>query len=351
MPQFSEVVAFFTRRRGLAILALIVFLAIFVHIATLGGYSSLRKLVLPESNPTLPKTPNFDDGKFRWQDVPVHFPVESLISLPTARPEPIPRIQHQRISDDGEAKAIRLKRLAAVKQAFQHAWNGYKQNAWMADEVGPLSGDRHNFFGGWAASLVDALDALWIMEMKEEFAEAVKAIEQIDFTSSDEAVLNIFETTIRYMGGFLGAYDLSRGEYPILLTKAKELGEMLLVAFDTPNRMPVTRWHWKKARDGEKQEAGTNVLAAEIGSLTLEFTRLSQVTGDGRYFNAVQRIMDRFDEQQMTTKLPGMWPVVVNVKDLDIGNDTDYTLGAMADSLYEYLPKVSHCNSNLLTHH
>jgi mannosyl-oligosaccharide alpha-1,2-mannosidase len=277
--------------------------------------------------------------------------VDSLISLPTARPEPIPRIQHQRTSEDGEAKAIRLQRLATVKEAFQHAWNGYKQNAWMADEVGPLSGERHNFFGGWAASLVDALDTLWIMDMKEEFAEAVKAIEQIDFTSTEEAVLNIFETTIRYMGGFLGAYDLSGGEYPILLTKAKELGEMLLVAFDTPNRMPVTRWHWMKARNGEKQEAGTNALAAEIGSLTLEFTRLSQITGDGRYFDAVQRIMDQFDQQQMQTKLPGMWPVVVNAKDLDLRNDTDYTLGAMADSLYEYLPKVSSCFSNVLIYH
>ena len=351
MPQLSQVSAFFTRRRRLAILALITFLAIFVHIASLGSYSSLRKLVLPQSNSNLPVNPELDGGKFRWQDVPVHYPVEALISLPTGRPAPIPRIQHQAKHEDEDTKAIRLQRLAAVKEAFQHAWNGYKQNAWMADEVGPLSGERHNPFGGWAASLVDALDTLWIMDMKEDFVEAVQAIEQIDFTSTEEAKLNIFETTIRYMGGFLGAYDLSGGEYPILLTKAKELGEMLLVAFDTPNRMPVMRFQWKKARDGEKQEAGTNVLVAEIGSLTLEFTRLSQITGDGRYFDAVQRIMDQFDQQQMKTRLPGMWPVVVNAKGLDFWNHSDYTIGAMADSLYEYLPKVSLRFTNISIHH
>jgi hypothetical protein len=36
------------------------------------------------------------------------------------------------------------------------------------------------------------------------------------------------------------AYDLSSDIR--LLRKAAEVGEMLLVAFDTPNRMPVTRW-------------------------------------------------------------------------------------------------------------
>lgn len=194
---------------------------------------------------TLPaNTTKPDKATFQWQDLPIHYPVPSLIPLPNGTSTPIPRIQHPPGKLNATAEAIRLKRLAAVKEAFQHAWNGYKEKAWLADEVGPLSGDRHNFFGGWAASLVDALDTLWIMDMKEEFAEAVKAIESIDFTKTEESMLNIFETTIRYMGGFLGAYDLSDGEYPVLLEKAKEVGEMLLVAFDTPNRMPVTRWHW-----------------------------------------------------------------------------------------------------------
>jgi mannosyl-oligosaccharide alpha-1,2-mannosidase len=35
-----------------------------------------------------------------------------------------------------------------------------------------------------------------------------------------------------------------------------------------------------------------------------------------------------------------MWPVVVNAKDLDFSSDDGFTLSAMADSTYEYLPKV-----------
>jgi mannosyl-oligosaccharide alpha-1,2-mannosidase len=182
------------------------------------------------------------------------------------------------------------------------------------------------------------------MGLHDEFRAAVKAIEVIDFSTCALEEINVFETTIRYLGGFLAAYDLSGGQYPALLQKAGEIGDMLYVAFDTPNRMPITRWNFKAAAAGSSQESSENMLVAEIGSLTLEFTRLSQLTGDPRYFDAVQRIMDLFDEQQSRTKLPGMWSVVVNAKTEDFMGGTGFTIGGMADSLYEYLPKVSHTN-------
>jgi len=94
--------------------------------------------------------------------------------------------------------------------------------------------------------LVDALDTLWIMGMTEEFEIAVIASQEIDFTITEEKDINVFETTIRYMGGFLAAYDISGGKYPILLAKAVEVGELLMSCFDTPNRMPISRWDWKK---------------------------------------------------------------------------------------------------------
>ena len=45
--------------------------------------------------------------------------------------------------------------------------------------------------------------------------------------------------------------------------------------------------------------------------------------------------------QQQRTKLPGMFPVVVNARDTDFTGDNTFSLGALADSFYEYLPKVS----------
>jgi mannosyl-oligosaccharide alpha-1,2-mannosidase len=176
------------------------------------------------------------------------------------------------------------------------------------------------------------------MGLHDEFASAVKAIDGIDFTTCSLDEINVFETTIRYLGGFLAAFDLS-GD-PVLVKKAVEMGTMLYKAFDTPNRMPITRWKFRDAFEGTKrQESSENMLVAEIGSLTLEFTRLSQISGDPKYYDAVQRIMDVFEEQQDKTKLPGMWPVVVNAKTGDFTGYDGFTIGGMADSTFEYLPK------------
>lgn len=176
--------------------------------------------------------------------------------------------------------------------------------------------------------------------MKEEFDEAVSALRNINFASSTLNEINVFETTIRYMGGFLSANDLSGGRYPVLLEKAVELGEMLYHVFDTPNRLPILRWSPSMARRGIEQEASENVIVAEIGSLTLEFTRLTQVTGDPRYYSAVAHIMNHFDAQQNQTKLPGLFPLIVDAKHANFTQYDGFTLGGMVDSLYEYLPKV-----------
>lgn len=94
------------------------------------------------------------------------------------------------------------------------------------------------------------------------------------------------------------------------------------------------------AASGKLQEAHTNSHAAQMGSLTLEFTGLSQLSKDPKYYDAIHRIMEHFDLHQDRTKLPGMWPVVVDAKDLSFVGHTAFTFGAMSDSLYEYLPKV-----------
>ena len=261
---------------------------------------------------------------------------------PFAQGEPahIPRVQYKFGEEDRDVRKIRLERLGLIKKSFAHSWAGYKMQAWMKDELQPVSGGSRDTFGGWAATLVDTLDTLWIVGMKQEFKEAVEAAATINFNFTTEETLNVFETNIRYLGGFLGAYDLSHGheEYPILLQKAVEVGDLLYCAFDTPNRMPVSRWSWEKGLEGDSQTASGNTLVAELGSLTLEFTRLSQLTGDMKYYDAITRIMDEFRKVQPDTKLPGLWPVIVNAKELTFTN-TEFTLGGMADSLYEYLPK------------
>lgn len=121
------------------------------------------------------------------------------------------------------------------------------------------------------------------MDMKGEFAKGATAVSSLDFSpgSATLEVINVFETNVRHLGGLLGAYDLSGDQR--LLDKAVEVGDMLYAAFDTPNHMPITRWRHMRAKSGLTQHADEMVLAAEIGSFGLEFTRLSQLTGDVKY--------------------------------------------------------------------
>ena len=268
----------------------------------------------------------------------LRYPIIWMTRLPSGDRVEIPRIQHKFSIESVEAKTTREERLTAVKSSFEHSWEGYKTYAWMRDELAPVTGKYVTTFGGWAATLVDTLDTLWLMGMEKEFARAVKAMSQIDFATTESDELNVFETTIRYLGGLLGAYDLSNQTYPILLEKATEIGDLLCRAFDTPNHMPVTRFHWKAVIKGEELQAGENTLIAEIGSLTLEFTRLSQLTGDLKYYDFIERVMSELYKAQSKTHLPGLWPVIVNAKQLKFDHD-GFTLGGMADSLYEYLPK------------
>lgn len=263
------------------------------------------------------------------------YPVLSYQVVPPPGRRKLPRIQHR---FDRHLRP-QYDRRDAVKQAFVRCWNAYREHAWLADELMPLTGQDKDHFSGWAATLVDTLDTLWIMDLKPQFWEAVEAAVTIDFTmpTTDDTDISLFETTIRYLGGLLAAYDLSGDAR--LLSKAVGLGDALYGAFDTPNRMPISHWNMKAATDGRPQSAGTTSLA-DIGSLTLEFTRLSQLTKNPKYYDAVARITDAFATQQNVSSLPGMWPQRVNANNVDFHTGTSFPLGAMADSMYEYLPKM-----------
>ncbi|KAI8627724.1 glycoside hydrolase family 47 protein [Xylariaceae sp. FL1651] len=282
------------------------------------------------------------NGDYRWERLPEErYPVHTLAELPTNKPvRPVPRIQAPKPQEDATTRAERLLRLAAVKDSFVHSWEGYKKHAWGHDEIKPVSGEFQDPFGGWAATLVDSLDTLWLVGMKDEFEHAVMACNDIDFTTTKAKDINVFETTIRYLGGFLAAYELSDKQFPSLLNKSTEIANLLMTAFDTPNRMPITRFNWRDYVKGKTQKLPEFTLVAEIGSLSLEFTKMSQLTGDMQYYDAVKRIYDELEKGQSETRLPGMWPITLGAYTSPIDFDGDsFSLGGMSDSAFEYLGK------------
>lgn len=288
------------------------------------GSASSNKTSRPHTDPANPIT---DGGggrleivadrsipKIHWSQIPEHFPVPTrlLIQLPTGKPKAIPNIQHEFAPETSEEKAAREKKRDVIKEAFSFSWAGYKKKAWMQDILSPVSGKYRNPLCAWGATLVDSLDTLYIMGLKEEFGEAVEAVKDIDFTTSPRNDIPLFETVVRYLGGLVAAYDISDGAHRILLDKAVELADILMGAFDTPNRMPMTFYLWKPTFASQPHRAKTRVFLAELGSLSLEFTRLAQITKEDKYYDAIARITNELEIWQKNTRMPGLWPTNVD---------------------------------------
>jgi hypothetical protein len=99
-------------------------------------------------------------------------------------------------------------------------------------------------FNGWGVSAIDALDTAMLMGVDDLIASVSPHVAKLSFSSpplqgpSASHFVSFFETTIRYLGGFLSAYAIS-GD-PILLMRADDLGRALLPAFNTSSRLPAS---------------------------------------------------------------------------------------------------------------
>ncbi|KAI8059472.1 glycoside hydrolase [Gongronella butleri] len=221
----------------------------------------------------------------------------------------------------------------AVKDAFVFAWQGYRKNSWGYDENRPVTNQPANSRNGWGATIVDALDTLYIMGLHKEFKDARDFVATIDWGKADNLV-QVFETTIRYVAGLISAYDLSQDK--VFIKKAVDLVDRLLPAFDTPTGIPYQYVDFKTGQGVKSGFPEGASCLAELGTVQLEFTRLSQITGNWTYDRVGRKVYDSF--RNMKTTYPGLYPHLINA---DTGRPVgDYlTWGGMADSMYEYLVK------------
>lgn len=290
------------------------------------------------SGPSTSEPLNVVKSSVDWANIRFAYSPESTTPLPKGRKKVLPRVQHKFGRESRKEAHIREQKRTVVRELTRRNWESYRHYAWKKDALLPLTGGSKDQFSGWAATLVDSLDTLWIMGLKEEFDEAVAAVAEIDFGKSTSGTVNIFETTIRYLGGLIAAYDLSKR--PVLLEKAVELGDMIFAGFNTPNRMPVDMMSFETAQKGTGLTVEHSVVSASPGTLSMEMTRLSQLTGDDKYYSAISRITDLFYEGRNKTALPGMFPMFVSMSHEDVTSGSVFTLAGCADSLYEYFPKM-----------
>uniref|UniRef100_A0A4W4G2U1 alpha-1,2-Mannosidase n=1 Tax=Electrophorus electricus TaxID=8005 RepID=A0A4W4G2U1_ELEEL len=226
----------------------------------------------------------------------------------------------------------RVERVEAVREAFRHAWKGYRTFAWGHDELKPVSKTYGEWFG-LGLTLIDALDTMWILDLKEEFEEAKRWVET-ELSFSKNVDVNLFESTIRILGGLLSTYHLTGDT--LFLDKAKDIGSRLMPAFNTPSKIPFSDVNIGKGTAHPPRWTADSTVA-EVTSIQLEFRELSRLTQDPQYQKAVDEVTRRV--HRLDGKHDGLVPMFININSGKFTHRGVFTLGARADSYYEYLLK------------
>lgn len=215
-----------------------------------------------------------------------------------------------------------------IKEACHFAWQGYVNDAFADDELRPLSETGRNWYGtSLLFTPVDAFDTFILLGMKDE-AEAAKTLifKRLNFAVDME--VQVFEVNIRCLGGLISAYELSNEKY--FLDLATDLGYRLLPAFKTTTGLP---YRYVNLLTGQGRDAMSN--PAEVGTLLLEFGKLTQYTRDSTFYRFAKHAALYIFNHRSKLDLVG------TVIDVQSGKwvNTESQIGARIDSYYEYLLK------------
>ena len=243
------------------------------------------------------------------------------------------------------------ERQQAVVNSFKHAWSNYRKYAWGHDHLKPISKSGQNWFG-LGLTLIDSLDTMYMMNLKDEFEEARLWVKD-HLTFDVDKDVNLFETTIRVLGGLLSAYHLSADT--VFLSKAEKLGEKLMGAFKTPSAIPFSDVNLLRGRSvhniqpgicnkfsfslfsrGHSPNWSPDSSTSEVTTIQLEFRDLSRCTKDSKFEDAAAAISLAIHELE---KVNGLVPIFIRPTTGKFRKSSTISLGARGDSYYEYLVK------------
>ncbi|KAN0109003.1 glycoside hydrolase [Russula decolorans] len=240
---------------------------------------------------------------------------------------------------------------ASVVQIFNESYNAYRcgrdiyaivpkpefdvcprKYAFGHDEVAPLSQQPLDPRNGWGATIVDGMGTM------DFFNEALNFTQGIDFTKSNTTdTVSIFESTIRYVGGLISAYELSGKQHFFLVEKAQQLADRLSLAWSHGNSIPFGDIDFSS-----NTVVNRTMSIAEAGTLTLEWSRLSDYTSNNTYRELV---VDSVLKIVKNVSLPGQG---IDPNDgLPVGGYVEprsvclQTWGGGSDSYFEYLIKYA----------
>jgi hypothetical protein len=187
---------------------------------------------------------------------------------------------------------------------------------------------------GWI--IVDSLDTMMIMNLTSQLSDARLWLHRkLDYNQDQD--VNTFETTIRMLGGLLSAHYLSKTlpgvsskRDSVYLTKAVDLADRLLGAYDSPSGIPYASIHLANRNGIVSHADGGSSSTAEATTLQLEMKYLSNITGRDVYWRKAEKVMEVVDA---IAAPDGLVPIFISVAS---GKFTtrEIRLGSRGDSYY-----------------
>ncbi|KKF92727.1 Mannosyl-oligosaccharide 1 2-alpha-mannosidase [Ceratocystis platani] len=237
------------------------------------------------------------------------------------------------------------KRRSEVVKAFELSWDSYAKNAWGYDEYHPISKTAKNMAPqgmGWI--IIDAIDTMILMGLSSRL-DAAREWLQNSLTWEQDQDVNVFETTIRMLGGLLSAHYLStrfpelapveNKDTSLYLTKARDLADRLLGAYNSDSGLPYASVNLHTRQGIESHVDGGASSTAEVGTLQLEMKYLSYLTGNATFWEKSEHVMEVIDGNGAEN---GLVPIFIYATTGEFrGNNI--RLGSRGDSYYEYLIK------------
>ncbi|KAH9164855.1 seven-hairpin glycosidase [Lactarius sanguifluus] len=232
---------------------------------------------------------------------------------------------------------------ADVVKIFTDSYSAYHASAFGHDEVAPLNKKPLDPRNGWGATIVDGMTTMKIMGLTTQFDEALNFVRGVDFSKSNTLdAVSVFESTIRYVGGLLSAYELNGQKDQFLVDKAKQLVDKLSAAWVQENKIP-----YDSVDFNTNSPVKANSSIASAGTLTMEWARLSKYTGDDKYRKLAEgAALTIVNNPAPFPGLPGQGidpstgqPPAVQL------TAVPQTWGGGSDSYFEYLIKYAHLSN------
>lgn len=254
----------------------------------------------------------------------------------------------------------------ALRRSFEHAWYAYTKAGYGTDIYHPLSNTTGGDLCKMGETLIDGLDTALLMGLAEPYETAKHWTKTILPTLiGGQKDINLFECTIRIVGGLLSVYDLSHDT--VFLEGAVQVMDAMIATgtFSSPTGLPygtlylVPRiddpvTHQRIINTAEEvpdfqgigvkttggyaynpQWADGTASISEVSTLQVELAALSYHTGIDTYHKLGQRIMYHLYNK---STYDGLYPFLIDPNS-GLLKDVPVTLGARADSLYEYMLK------------